>query len=152
MWPQHGAVPGHCVCGSRGQRGGERGVEQAKCGVAPSSQDEGSWDIHGSPAPVPTPRSLQNLQYIEEASNVLHKGKDFCFHTHLPWIPGFVGGISLYHFSFFEILAFAGISLPLPRPIVSSVISFPEQTPVVYFMLLSFLNFLAEQSPQLPEL
>ena len=63
-----------------------------------------------------------------------------------------MGGISLYHFSFFEILDFAGISLPLPLPIVSSVISFPEQTPVVYFMLLSFLNFLAEQSPQLPEL
>ena len=108
------------------RQGAERwgvGVEQAELGVAPSSQDGVSWDILGSPAPVPTPRSLQNLQQIEEASNNLHKGKDFCFHTQLPWIPGFVGGISLYHFSFFEILAFAGISLLLPLPVACHQLS-----------------------------
>ena len=51
-----------------------------------------------------------------------------------------MGGLSLYHFSFLKILALAG-PFPSPASCMSSIISFPKRTPVVYFMLLGFFNF-----------
>ena len=138
------------------RQGAERWREGGRAGKVRGGSLLPGWRLLGysqEPCPCPHPQKSPEFAVDWRSFQRSPQRKRFLF-SHSPTMDSRICGRYLsVPFQLFWNSSFCR-HLPSPSPTncMSSVISFPEQTPVVYFMLLSFLNFLAEQSPQLPEL
>ena len=142
MAPTRSSPRAVCVRGGRAERWGEGGRAGK---VEGGSLLPGRRLLGCSREPCPCPHPQKSPEFAVHGGSFQHspQRKRFLF-SHSPPIDSRICGrsLSLYHFSFFKNSSSCRhLPFPSPASCMSSIISFPKLTPVVYFMLLGFLNF-----------